>query len=105
MPSSDPNAKSSEEKKGQGKSEKSYLSAAVESIYPWGGSAAGTLRSSTPKPRDVSAGEGSGLKNHHGKGADHSTSYFKGFSKRRYTSDCPELNVRWFYAVDVSSSR
>lgn len=93
-----------EEKKGQ---EKSYLSAAVGSITPWGTSrSASGSRSSTPKPKDTSKegvpGEGSGLKNQHGgRNADHSTAW-KGLSRRRYPSDCPELNARWFYAVDVS---
>lgn len=85
-------------KKGQ---EKSYLSAAVESISPWGSS-----RSSTPKPKERERekaggpGEGSGLKNQHG--GDHSTGYWRGISRRRYPSDCPDLKARWFYAVDVS---
>ncbi|KAG0652365.1 putative phospholipase [Hyphodiscus hymeniophilus] len=91
----------SDEKKGQ---EKGYLSAAVDSIYPWGASSSSTSRSSTPKPRDASKdtlppGEGSGLKNQHGgRNADHG---WKGLSRRRYPSDCPELNARWFYAVDI----
>jgi len=75
--------------------ERSYLSAAVESISPWG-----TSRTSTPKPKEKEKSEGSGLKNQHG--GDHSTSYWKGLSRRRYPPDCPELNARWFYAVDVS---
>jgi hypothetical protein len=78
------------------KSEKSYLSAAVESISPWGGS-----RSSTPKPAPANTGprEGSGLKNQHG--GDHHTQHWHGLSLKRYPSDCPPLNARWFYAVDV----
>ena len=89
---------SEQEKKGQ---DKSYLSAAVDSISPWSSS-----RSSTPKPKEKGSGkergsrEGSGLKNHHG--GDHSKSYWRGLSRRRYPSDCPELNARWFYAVDAS---
>ncbi|KAF8865107.1 DDHD-domain-containing protein [Acephala macrosclerotiorum] len=76
------------------KPEKSYLTAAVESISPWGGS-----RSSTPKPQTASApGEGSGLKNQHG--GDHSTQRWHGLSSKRYPPDCPPLNARWFYAVD-----
>jgi len=77
------------------KQEKSYLSAAVESISPWGGS-----RSSTPKPTaTTAAGEGSGLKNQHG--GDHVTQSWHGLSLKRYPPDCPALNARWFYAVDV----
>ena len=95
-PAADRSSSASEQdKKGQEK-EKSYLSAAVESISPWGSS-----RSSTPKPRGKEKeGEGSGLKNQHG--GDHSSGYWRGLSRRRYPSDCPELNARWFYAVDVS---
>lgn len=75
--------------------QRSYLSAAVESISPWGGS-----RSSTPKPQPSAApGEGSGLKNQHG--GDHSTHHWHGLSVKSYPSDCPPLNARWFYAVDV----
>ncbi|KAG9237578.1 DDHD domain-containing protein [Amylocarpus encephaloides] len=76
------------------KVEKSYLSAAVESISPWGGS-----RSSTPKPTGMGAlGEASGLKNQHG--GDHTTQHWHGLRARDYPSDCPPLNARWFYAVD-----
>jgi hypothetical protein len=95
---STPSADSTTEDKEQEK--KGYFSAAVDSISPWG-----TSRSITPKPKDkdVPPGEGSGLKNQHGgRSADHSTSYWRGLSSRRYPSDCPELNARWFYAVDVS---
>jgi hypothetical protein len=77
------------------KPEKSYLTAAVESISPWGGS-----RSSTPKPLVAGApGEASGLKNQHG--GDHITQSWHGLSSKRYPPDCPPLNARWFYAVDV----
>lgn len=77
---------------------KSYLAAAVESISPWS-----TARSSTPKPKTESLpGEGSGLKNQHG--GDHSTTYWRGLSSKRYPPDCPPLTARWFHAVDVSRS-
>ena len=79
------------------KPEKSYLSAAVESISnPWGSS-----RSSTPKPIASTSvpGEASGLKNQHG--GDHQT-HWHGLSLRRYPPDCPPLEARWFQAVDVS---
>lgn len=77
------------------KPEKSYLSTAVDSISPWGGS-----RSSTPKPASATVpGEGSGLK--HQRGGDHTTQNWHGFSSKRYPPDCPPLNARWFHAVDV----
>ncbi|KAH8786167.1 DDHD domain-containing protein [Hyaloscypha finlandica] len=76
------------------KPEKSYLSAAVESISPWGGS-----RSSTPKPPSA-AREASGLKPQ--QGGDHTTQSWKhGLSSKRYPPDCPPLAARWFYAVDI----
>jgi hypothetical protein len=87
-PNSVPEARPKEEKPV----EKSYLAAAVES---WGGS-----RSSTPKPTVTVTGEESGLKNQHG-GYQHSQ---HGISLKRYPSDCPPLNVRWFYEVDVRTS-
>ncbi|KAF4636995.1 hypothetical protein G7Y89_g1091 [Cudoniella acicularis] len=79
------------------KPEKSYLTAAVESISPWGGS-----RSSTPKPSPsptVDPGKASGLKNQHG--GDHTTQHWYGLSLKDYPGDCPPLNARWFNAVDV----
>ncbi len=80
-------ANKNEATKGQ---EKRFLSAAVESISPWSSS-----RSTTPKPKDVDKdmrqGEES-LKNQHGGlNTDHNTSNWRGLSRRRYPSDCPEL--------------
>jgi hypothetical protein len=64
------------------KSEKSYLSAAVESISPWGGS-----RSSTPNPSSAGGpGEGSGLKNQHG--GDATTQHWHGIRLKDYPVDC-----------------
>jgi hypothetical protein len=86
------------ENKPGGKAEKSYLTAAVESIT-WSSS-----RSSTPKPTSTSAAgpaEASGLKNQHG--GDHTTHHW-GLSRKDYPPDCPPLRPRWFYAVDVCSS-
>jgi hypothetical protein len=77
----------------QAKPEKSYLAAAVESISPWS-----TSRSSTPKPGSASAG-GPELATQ--QGLDHSLNYRNGISSKRYPQDCPLLNSRWFYAVDV----
>ncbi|RDW91163.1 hypothetical protein BP5796_02328 [Coleophoma crateriformis] len=78
------------------KSERSYLSAAVESISPWASS-----RSSTPKPASAGLpGEASGLKNQ--QGGDHTFNHWHNFIHRKsYPPDCPPLNARWFYAVDV----
>ncbi|KAG4419810.1 hypothetical protein IFR04_007029 [Cadophora malorum] len=77
------------------KPEKSYLSTAVDSISPWGGS-----RSSTPKPTSATVpAEPSGLK--HQRGGDHTIQTWHGFSSKRYPPDCPPLNARWFHAVDI----
>lgn len=78
------------------KVEKSYLATAADYIPSWGGS-----RSATPKPvaTTTAPGESSGLKNQHG--GDHQTQHWHGLSRKRYPADCPPLNARWFYAVDV----
>ncbi|QSZ31681.1 hypothetical protein DSL72_001248 [Monilinia vaccinii-corymbosi] len=75
--------------------ERSYLSAAVESISPWGGSRASISKVTTP----TFSGEGSGLKNQHG--GDHSTNHWHGWSTKNYPPDCPPLNPRWYHAVDI----
>lgn len=68
------------------KVEKSYLSAAVESISPWGGSS----RSSTPKPAaSASPGEGSGLKNQYG--GNNTPQPWHGLRPKDYPSDCEQL--------------
>lgn len=62
--------------------EKSYLSAAVDSMSPWGGS-----RSSTPKPASITgSGEASGLKNQHG--GDATTQHWHGIRSKDYPVDC-----------------
>lgn len=83
-----------ENKTGGKAAEKSYLTAAVESMT-WSAS-----RSSTPKPTSaVDSAEASGLRNQHG--GDHTTQHW-GLSRNHYPADCPPLRARWFYAVDVS---
>jgi hypothetical protein len=74
------------------KAEKSYLSSAVESINPWGGS-----RSTTPTPRDDIRNAAPPPVT-----VDHSTTHLYGRSQKCYPADCPELNILWFHAVDVS---
>ena len=73
--------------------EKSYLSAAVDSISPWTAS-----RSSTPRPlgKNESAPKLQGQQ-----GGENSFNYRHGLSLRKYPEDCPPANIRWFYAVDV----
>ncbi|KID66912.1 uncharacterized protein G6M90_00g070420 [Metarhizium brunneum] len=86
---------------GDKKPEKSYLSSAVDVIYPWSSS-----RTATPTPED---------KKNEGKAAvadgtatpkaaapaDHAITPFYGQSFRTYPKDCPPLNVQWFHAADV----
>ncbi|KAI9836855.1 MAG: hypothetical protein M1819_001020 [Sarea resinae] len=73
---------------------KSYLSAGINAISPWGS------RSATPKPGLTHGlgGEG-GLGKQ--QGGDHTISHSHRLSSKRYPRDCPPLTVKWFYAVDV----
>lgn len=67
------------------------------SISPWGPS-----RSTTPKlgtTSDVADKSPDGLGKQ--QGGDHTVSHRHQLSRRVYPRDCPKLNVRWFYAVDV----
>jgi hypothetical protein len=81
--------------------EKSILSSAVESIYPWASS-----RTATPTPadkakdgsKDATAGASNAPE-------DHSIPHLYGQSTRSYPPDCPPLNVQWFHAVDVQPSQ
>jgi hypothetical protein len=69
----------------------------LDSFSPWGAS-----RTSTPKPGEKPASDGasqSGLSQQNG--SDHRVSNRHRLSIRNYPDDCPPLNVRWFYAVDV----
>lgn len=77
------------------KTEKSYLSSAVDSINPWAAS-----RSTTPiqKPK---AEPDSLLAAAPANPDDHSTTHLYGQSFRTYPSGCPALKVQWFHAVDV----
>ncbi|TDZ38139.1 putative phospholipase [Colletotrichum trifolii] len=75
------------------KSEKSYLSSAVDSINPWSGS-----RSSTPTPKDPPPQPNPAPTARTG---DHSITYLYGQSTRSYPADCPPLNVLWYHATDV----
>lgn len=78
------------------KADKSYLSAAVESLSAWG-----TIRS--PNTKLNAQGDGSGLRNQFG--GDRITQQWYGLSLMKYPSDCPPLNARWFHAVDVPKRR
>ncbi len=67
------------------------------SISPWGPS-----RSTTPKPGSTSADvekypDGLGKQ----QGGDHAVNHRHHVSIKLYPRDCPALNVRWYYAVDV----
>ncbi len=69
----------------------------IESISPWGPS-----RSTTPK-LGSSSGDAERTLDGLGKqqGGDHTVRHRHQLSLRNYPRDCPALNVRWFYAVDV----
>jgi hypothetical protein len=80
---------------------KSYLSAGLGALSPWGGS-----RSTTPKSQSRSetgravGSDGNALARQ--QGGDHTVSHLHGISAKRYPKDYPPLNARWFYAADVS---
>jgi hypothetical protein len=73
---------------------KSYLPVSLGSFSPWGS------RSTTPKPAQT---EGTGRDGGLGrqKGGDHTISHRHRLSLRQYPRDCPPLNVKWYYAVDI----
>ncbi|KAI1001302.1 hypothetical protein K3495_g6901 [Podosphaera aphanis] len=71
--------------------DRSYISAAVESLSPWG------FRASSTKSN--TSGDGSSLRNQNG--GDRIVQQRHGPSSKMYPSDCPPLYPRWFYAIDV----
>lgn len=68
----------------------------LESFSPW------TSRSNTPKldRKEDGGNTASGLGQQ--QGGDHIVNLRNRFSLRVYPEDCPSLNIRWYYAVDVS---
>ena len=76
---------------------KSYLSAGINAISPWGS------RTSSPKPQAAAPEapiEDANFRNL--RGGDHTVSHRHRISPKNYPRDCPSMNVKWFYAVDVS---
>lgn len=72
----------------------------LDSISPW------SSRSGTPNPIEKQAIEKVSPPTDQAlssqiSGSDHRVSHRKRLSIRDYPDDCPPLNVRWFYAVDV----
>lgn len=65
----------------------------LDSLSPW------TSKSATPKP----VGDLPPPQLGQWQGADHRVDHRTRFGPRDYPEDCPMLNTRWFYAVDVSS--
>ncbi|KAE8144944.1 DDHD domain-containing protein [Aspergillus avenaceus] len=55
-------------------------------------------RSTTPQPMNSYNGKQDVLQRSHGQ--DHTISHRPHLNSRHYPSDCPQLRVRWFYAVD-----
>ncbi|KAI9724757.1 MAG: hypothetical protein M1812_000032 [Candelaria pacifica] len=76
---------------------KSYLSAGINAISPWGS------RTSSPKPAPAAVVEApvddASLRNL--RRGDHTISHRHSISLKNYPRDCPSVNVKWFYAVDV----
>lgn len=69
----------------------------LESISPW------ASRTSTPKPGQSKGEEkpSPGSVAQPQQGGDHRISHRHRLSPKSYPEDCPPLNIRWFYAVDV----
>jgi hypothetical protein len=70
----------------------------VTAFSPWGS------RSTTPKPKENSDGDGDlaeTAKGKHRQGGDHAVSNRHRLSLRNYPKDCPPLLVQWYHAVDV----
>ena len=68
----------------------------LDSISPW------ASRSTTPKNGEKASSDKAppaGLNQQHG--SDHRVNHRHRPSIRDYPDDCPPLNVKWFYAVDV----
>ena len=75
----------------------------LDSISPW------ASRASTPKPGQAKADKvderlsPSGISQQQ-QGGDHRISHRHRLSLKNYPEDCPPVNIRWFYAVDVRFS-
>ena len=68
----------------------------LDSISPW------STRSNTPKPGQGKELESPKVSNQ--QATDHSIGHHHHrLSHQQYPKDCPPTQVRWFYAVDVSS--
>ena len=75
----------------------------LDSLSPW------SLQSTTPKPMEKQAMEKvppptDQTSFPQTSGSDHRVSHRKRLSIRDYPDDCPSLNVRWFYAIDVRTA-
>lgn len=70
----------------------------LESFSPW------TSRSNTPKldSKEDGGHTAGGLGQRQGR--DHMVNPRNRFRLRDYPEDCPSINIRWYYAVDVSST-
>ena len=66
----------------------------LDTISPW------SSRSATPKPPEKASSSGTSQSQ---QGGDHRVNHRHRLSIREYPDDCPPLNVRWYYAVDVQS--
>ncbi|KAF2746835.1 DDHD-domain-containing protein [Sporormia fimetaria CBS 119925] len=77
-----------------------FLAAGINALSPW------TPRSSTPKPPPIQTkdAEEKGALGRQ-RGTDHIVSHRPRISLKKYPSDCPPLEVRWFHAVDIPKRR
>ncbi|KZF20128.1 DDHD-domain-containing protein [Xylona heveae TC161] len=72
---------------------KSYLAAGLNAISPWGSRSTTPKSTPAPGPKEPVLGQQ--------QGGDHVVSHSHRLSLRKYPKDCPRLDVRWYYAVDV----
>ncbi|KAL8783730.1 MAG: hypothetical protein Q9213_004411 [Squamulea squamosa] len=67
----------------------------LDSWSPW------PSRSNTPKPGQVKGDSSSPAGTNAQQGADHSLKGRFRFTPRHYPPDCPPIQIKWYYAVDV----
>jgi hypothetical protein len=101
------NAWSSREEAGRGRpseamaapESKSWLPSGFAS--PWQSNP--SSRVATLKPPMTASGVAGEGPSGQQRGGDHTLSHRHWVSLKKYPPDCPPLNARWFYAVDVSA--
>ncbi|KAI9842581.1 MAG: hypothetical protein M1838_003068 [Thelocarpon superellum] len=81
--------------------DKSYLSAGLGGLSPWGAKASTAKASTMTGPDAAAAAPASDSAPAVQQGGDHALNPRHRLDPKSYPRDCPPLNARWFYAVDV----